>query len=61
MAVADYLSLTPKPAECPISESLWGWNDFTAVNVANVVEVLRAAAVIEAAKENADVREQVSA
>lgn len=38
---------------------LYVWNDRTAKSAAEVIEVLRACAVIEAAKENADVRESV--
>jgi hypothetical protein len=41
------------------SNSLWNWNDMQSAR--KVVEALRAAAVIEAAKENTDARAAVSA
>lgn len=49
-AVTSYLSLRP-----------YVWNDNEGRTAAEVVEVLRAVALIEAAKENAETREQVSA
>jgi hypothetical protein len=40
-------------------EAIWKWNDADDRTAAEVVEALRAAAVIEAAKENAEARTQV--
>jgi hypothetical protein len=53
-AVTAYLDLDPSPALCPISDTLWGWNDRGSRTAAEVIEVLRACAVIEAAREEQD-------
>jgi hypothetical protein len=39
---------------CPIIDTLWGWNDRGSRTAAEVIEVLRACAVIEAAREEQD-------
>lgn len=51
-AVSDYLGTT---------DLLYLWNDQRNRTATEVIEVLRACAVIEAAKENADARESVTA
>lgn len=51
-AVVEYLD-----ADLP----LFNWNDESERTAEQVIEVLRATALIEAAKENAETREQVSA
>ena len=50
-AVADYLDLQPMPKIAPVRDSLWGWNDRQNRTATEVIATLRAAAVIEAAKE----------
>ena len=53
-AVASYLDKPERPglsAEIPNDSWLWHWNDSEGRTAAEVIEVLRAAAVIEAAKE----------
>jgi hypothetical protein len=49
-AVADYLDRDPLPRVAPISGALWQWND-SQNSAEEVIEVLRAAAVIEEARE----------
>lgn len=51
-AVANYLDRDPTPRIVPIKDTLWAWNDTRDRTAAEVIEVLRAAAVIEAAKES---------
>jgi hypothetical protein len=50
-AVAQHLDRKPMPADAPFHDSLWAWNDAPARTASEVIEVLRAAAVIEAARE----------
>lgn len=52
VAVRDYLD-TQMP--------LWMWNDMTARSQAEVVMVLRAAALVEEAKENTNIEQEISA
>lgn len=51
-AVQDYLSLATQPQHLP-ARFLWVWNDCYAESAEQVIEVLRAAAAIERAKEDA--------
>jgi hypothetical protein len=53
-AVADYLDRTPAPSIAPVKDALWQWNDAPGRTASEVIEVLRAAAVIEAAREEQD-------
>ena len=59
-AVVAYLGKDPQPRIAPIVDTLWAWNDARS-EVTEVIEVLRAVAVIEAARENAETRDEVSA
>lgn len=59
-AVQEYLGLPPvKPGTC--EETLFTWNDNHSRTVNEVIEVLRATALIEAAKEDASVEVPVTA
>jgi hypothetical protein len=60
-AVADYLGIEPDEGVWVRSEHIWRWNDEPGRTADEVREVLTAAAVIEAAKENAETAEPVSA
>lgn len=59
-AVAAYLERHPFPVHGPIVDALWQWNDSEGRTQAEVIEVLRAAALVEASRE-AEVRESVTA
>ena len=62
-AVSTYLGRDVSPREADPNlptEMLWDWNDNVAKSAPHVVEVLRAAALIEAAHENAEAREAVT-
>ena len=50
-AVCAYLERNPSPQSSPIVDALWQWNDDPGRTASEVIEVLRACAVIEAAKE----------
>lgn len=55
-AVSDYLGLDSTPrtdVDGEPTEPLWRWNDHTSRSASEVVEVLRATALIEQARENA--------
>lgn len=63
LAVVDYLG----PENCTITSPFsgkvtrsWVWNDDRSRTATEVIGVLRAAAVIEAAKENAEARDAVT-
>ena len=67
-AVVSHLGLNPMPKRggAPIMDAVWQWNDKPGRTASEVIEVLRACAVIEAAREEQDAAwetyaEQVSA
>ena len=52
-AVCSYLNRHPRPRQYPVLDSLWDWNDTPGRTAEEVIEVLRAAALIEQARETA--------
>lgn len=51
MAVSGYLDRTPLPPVAPLKDALWQWNDAPDRTASEVIEVLRACALIESARE----------
>lgn len=60
-AVAVYLDRTPMPKSRDAADQVWYWNDQRDRTAAEVIEVLRACAVIEAAKEQETAPVEVTA
>lgn len=53
-AVIEHLDLHPFPKVGPVMQGLWQWNDSRQRTSAEVIEVLRAAAAVEQAREDTE-------